>query len=126
MGRLAWTAGLLVLAFVLRMRPRRNWRGSAGPIPTSYPSDKLVDNTGEGYDALYGTRNVRAVLNGVYYRGGANNYYNKHLKRKNSNPLPDEGLLHLCEEGFRLRFTFTPRVSKPLPRRCTVGWPTGV
>jgi hypothetical protein len=63
-------------------------------------SAKLVDNEGNGFDALYGTRNMRAVLNGVYYRGGANNVYNKHQKRSNMNPLPTEGLTHLCEEGF--------------------------
>ena len=61
---------------------------------------KLVDNQGNGFDPLYGVRNFRSVLNGVYYRGGANNYYNKHLKRDNQNPLPDEGLTNLCEEGF--------------------------
>lgn len=63
-------------------------------------SQKLVDNRGNGFDALYGARNVRAVLNGVYYRGGANNLYNKHGSRSNSNPLPDEGLDNLCKEGF--------------------------
>lgn len=63
-------------------------------------SVKLIDNSGEGYDALYGLRNMRSVLNGVYYRGGANNINNKHKKRSNMNPLPDEGLLHLCQEGF--------------------------
>lgn len=63
-------------------------------------SQKLVNNTGNGFEELYGTRNVRAVLNGVYYRGGANNYYHRDNKRNNSNPLPDDGLLNLCEEGF--------------------------
>ncbi|MGE3261677.1 MAG: hypothetical protein AB7K68_07870 [Bacteriovoracia bacterium] len=67
-------------------------------LPTA--GDKLLDNYGNGHDSLYGLRNTRAVLNGVYYRGGANNYYNKHKKRSNSNPLPKEGLENLCKEGF--------------------------
>lgn len=63
-------------------------------------SAKLVDNHGNGDSRLYGTRNFRAVLNGVFYRGGGNNYYNKHAHRSNMNPLPEEGLENLCEEGF--------------------------
>jgi hypothetical protein len=61
---------------------------------------KLVDNQGNGFSLLYGTRNFRSVLNGVYYRGGANNYYHKTNKRDNMNPLPTDGLQNLCEEGF--------------------------
>ena len=61
---------------------------------------KLVDNRGNGYEALYGVRNFRAVLNGVYYRGGANNAYHRTAKRENENPLPSDGLMNLCEEGF--------------------------
>jgi hypothetical protein len=61
---------------------------------------KLIDNYGNGYDLLYGTRNVRTVLNGVLYRGGANNYFHKTNPRNNMNPLPEDGLDHLCEEGF--------------------------
>jgi hypothetical protein len=62
--------------------------------------EKLVDNKGEGPKTLTGTRNFRAVLNGVYYRGGANNKFRKEGKRENSNPLPPEGLKNLCQEGF--------------------------
>lgn len=62
--------------------------------------DKRVDNRGNGFEPLYGTRNFRAVLSGVVYRGGANNAYNRNGKRNNSNPLPQEGLQNLCEEGF--------------------------
>jgi hypothetical protein len=62
--------------------------------------DKLVDNHGNGYEPLYGVRNFRMVLNGVAYRGGANNAYNRNGIRNNSNPLPNEGLQNLCEEGF--------------------------
>jgi hypothetical protein len=61
---------------------------------------KLVDNRGNGYENLYGVRNLRAVLNGVVYRGGANNAYNKFGKRDNRNPLPNVGLENLCQEGF--------------------------
>ncbi|RZA00825.1 MAG: hypothetical protein EOP11_17940, partial [Proteobacteria bacterium] len=61
---------------------------------------KLVDDRGNGFEALYGVRNFRAVLNGVYYRGGANNYYHRTNKRGNENPLPNDGLMNLCEEGF--------------------------
>ena len=61
---------------------------------------KHVDNKGEGDERVYGTRNFRAVLNGVLYRGGANNKYNKYGVRDNRNPLPKVGLTNLCEEGF--------------------------
>lgn len=61
---------------------------------------KVVDNWGKGFDSLYGTRNVRPILHGVAYRGGANNYFHKTKKRKNSNPLPPDGIDNLCKEGF--------------------------
>jgi hypothetical protein len=63
-------------------------------------SVKLVDNYGNGFEDLYGTRNFRAVLFGVLYRGGANNYYHRAHPRSNRNPLPDDGLKNLCQEGF--------------------------
>lgn len=63
-------------------------------------AQKLVDNRGNGFENLYGTRNFRAVLNGVFYRGGANNAYHRTSKRNNSNPLPNDGLENLCQEGF--------------------------
>lgn len=62
--------------------------------------DKIVDNFGNGDDRLYGVRNMRVVLNGVLYRGGANNAYYRNNHRNNSNPLPNEGLMNLCEEHF--------------------------
>lgn len=68
--------------------------------PLQDVTTKLVNNHGNGFDALYGTRNFRAVLSGIVYRGGANNAYNKIKKRDNSNPLPPEGLENLCKEGF--------------------------
>ena len=61
---------------------------------------KITDNRGDGFDSLYGTRNMRPILHGVAYRGGANNYYHKTDKRKNQNPLPYDGLTGLCKEGF--------------------------
>jgi len=61
---------------------------------------KVIDNFGNGFDSLYGTRNMRTILHGVAYRGGANNYYHKTAKRKNSNPLPNDGIANLCKEGF--------------------------
>lgn len=86
-------------------------------LPTA--SAKLVDNHGNGHDDLYGTRNFRAVLNGVYYRGGANNVYNKHQRRSNMNPLPNEGLTNLCQEGFTQavylyteRYSSAPKITK--------------
>lgn len=68
--------------------------------PLTDTHTKLVDNRGNGFEPLYGVRNFRAVLNGVVYRGGANNSYNKYGKRGNSNPLPTVGLNNLCKEGF--------------------------
>lgn len=63
---------------------------------------KLVDNRGNLYSALYGVRNFRAVLHGVYYRGGANNSYNTvDGVRSNENPLPPSGMQNLCEQGFK-------------------------
>ncbi len=61
---------------------------------------KVVDNWGNGFDSLYGTRNMRPILHGIAYRGGGNNYFHKENKRKNNNPLPDDGIKHLCQEGF--------------------------
>lgn len=61
---------------------------------------KIVDNWGNGYDSLYGARNMRPILHGVAYRGGANNYFHKEDKRNNHNPLPDDGVENLCQEGF--------------------------
>lgn len=61
---------------------------------------KLVDNVGEGYEDLYGVRNFRVVLHGIYYRGGANNKFHRSHPRDNMNPLPNSGLKNLCEQGF--------------------------
>ena len=61
---------------------------------------KITNNKGDGFDSLYGTRNLRPILHGAAYRGGANNYYHKTDKRKNQNPLPLDGMHGLCQEGF--------------------------
>ncbi len=61
---------------------------------------KITDNKGNGFDSLYGTRNMRPILHGVAYRGGANNYYHLTDKRNNHNPLPTDGMQNLCREGF--------------------------
>jgi len=62
-------------------------------------STKLTDNKGQGDEELYGTRNFRVVLQGVFYRGGANNKY-LNPPRSNVNPLPTVGLNNLCKEDF--------------------------
>jgi len=61
---------------------------------------KIIGNTGNGYEPLYGLRNMRVVLHGVMYRGGANNFFHKTNKRNNMNPLPQDGLDNLCKESF--------------------------
>lgn len=62
--------------------------------------DKITDNWGKGCESLYGTRNLRPILHGAAYRGGANNYFHRDGRRKNQNPLPQDGIRNLCEEGF--------------------------
>ncbi len=63
-------------------------------------NQKITDNFGNGFDELYGTRNMRTILYGIAYRGGGNNFYHKSNKRDNHNPLPDDGLTNLCVNGF--------------------------
>ncbi len=63
------------------------------------PYTKLLDNKGQGYQDLWGARNFRVVLHGVFYRGGANNKYFS-PPRSNVNPLPSKGLQNLCEDDF--------------------------
>lgn len=70
------------------------------------PFTKVTDNRGNNFEELYGTRNFRVVLHGVYYRGGANNKYNREGTRDNSNPLPANGLDNLCREGFSTALYF--------------------
>ncbi len=63
-------------------------------------NEKITDNFGNGFDSLYGTRNLRTILHGIAYRGGANNFYHKLNKRDNHNPLPQDGLKNLVKQGF--------------------------
>ncbi len=63
-------------------------------------NEKITNNKGDGNDSLYGTRNMKPVLHGIAYRGGANNFYHKDSKRDNHNPLPEDGLTNLCKYGF--------------------------
>lgn len=62
--------------------------------------DKITDNHGNGFETLYGTRNMRVILYGIAYRGGANNFYHRTNKRNNMNPLPSDALYNLKKEGF--------------------------
>jgi hypothetical protein len=80
---------------------------------------KITNNTGDGFEDLYGTRNMRAVLHGIYYRGGGNNYYHRSNPRDNMNPLPGDGLSNLCEEGFGKGIYFYSTNFKPANLTCT-------
>jgi hypothetical protein len=62
--------------------------------------ESITDNHGDNCPLVYGTRNMRVVLHGIVYRGGANNVYNKNLVRDNKNPMPEEGLENLLKVGF--------------------------
>ncbi len=77
---------------------------------------KATDNHGNNYENLYGTRNFRVVLHGVYYRGGANNAYNREGVRNNSNPLPTTGLENLCREDFSTAIYFYPTNYNTAPK----------
>lgn len=61
---------------------------------------KIVDDGSNGFKQLYGVRNMRVVLHGVLYRGGAQNAHFNSSPRPNENPLQDGALLNLCREGF--------------------------
>ena len=92
----------LYLDSLLKAPPRVNL--TPGYYQTRYIETdlmyKITDNKGDGFDSLYGTRNMRPILHGVAYRGGANNYYHKTDKRDNHNPIPLDGMHGLCQEGF--------------------------
>ncbi len=62
--------------------------------------EKITDNRGNGNESLYGTRNMRVILHGIAYRGGANNAYHRKNKRGNQNPLQEDGLKNLCNNHF--------------------------
>ena len=80
---------------------------------------KRTDDQGAGFQDLYGTRNLRSVLNGIVFRGGANNAYLKPKSRSNSNPLPDVGLNNLCAEGFSTAVYLYPTNYSTAPHTVT-------
>jgi outer membrane protein OmpA-like peptidoglycan-associated protein len=86
---------------------------------------KITDNQGDGFDSLYGTRNLRTILHGVAYRGGANNYYHKSAKRHNHNPLPNDGIRNLCNEGFSASIYLYRQNFDSAPVRDTCGCVSG-
>ena len=85
------------------------------------PFSKVTDNRGKGYEDLYGTRNFRVVLHGVYYRGGANNKYHRTNPRSNTNPLPNDGLKNLCEEGFSTAIYYYSENYSKAPKQVVCG-----
>lgn len=80
---------------------------------------KIIDNRGNGYEPLYGLRNLRVVLHGVMYRGGANNKFHRTNPRDNSNPLPPDGLANLCREGFGSAIYLYETNFAPYAEECT-------
>jgi hypothetical protein len=85
---------------------------------------KLVDNRGDGFERLYGTRNLRYVLKGLVYRGGANNTRHREHPRDNRNPLPDDGLTNLCREGFSTAVYLYSKNYEVAPARVSCWRPT--
>jgi hypothetical protein len=79
-------------------------------------SSKIIDNRGNGIDALYGLRNMRTVLKGLYYRGGSNNYYHRTQARDNRNPMPHDGRANLCQEGFDTAIYLYPHNASGAPK----------
>jgi hypothetical protein len=78
---------------------------SAKPYGLNDLTTKAVDDKGRvvSEGAPYGVRNLRAVLDGFVYRGGANNVYPNQpgdTKRGNHNPLKPKALETLCSQGF--------------------------
>ncbi len=112
MGRIAWLVVLSISTFLSQAHARSD-KAAAEPdalqdriayydqrYGLADPFEKRTNNHGEGFESLYGTRNFRTILNGIAYRGGANNKWNRSSPRENRNPLPEEGLVNLCQEGF--------------------------
>lgn len=69
---------------------------------------------------FYGLRNLRSVLNGVAFRGGANNVYNNEFGvKENENPLPEIALKNLCIQGFsNAIYLYTKNFNGPLQVTC--------
>jgi hypothetical protein len=55
---------------------------------------KLINNKGNGYDSIYGCRNVRVILKNLIYRGGNNNQLSV------QNPLMLRTINDLKKQGF--------------------------
>ena len=85
--------------------------------------EKKTDNQGEGCEDLYGTRNFRVILKGVAYRGGANNKWHRSDRRDNRNPLTNDGLENLCEEGFRRAYYLYSKNFEVAPEVVTCEFP---
>jgi len=62
---------------------------------------KYVGSSGFGDASLTGARNIRTVLIGALYRGGANNVYNNYLSRNNDNPMNLQGVINMSSAGFK-------------------------
>ncbi|MCB0350530.1 MAG: hypothetical protein KDD38_05065 [Bdellovibrionales bacterium] len=97
---LKYCALVMMGSILTSMAQADNWDEMATRYNLNNVYDKLIDNRGDGYDALYGARNFRQVLRGVVYRGGANNSYHKKSPRSNMNPLQESARENLCLEGF--------------------------
>ena len=97
-------------------------------LPTRYGVNdlftKIVDNRGEGEERLYGVRNARVLFRNVL-RGGANNAYHRTDRRENQNPLPNDGLKNLCEEGFTDAIYLYSKNFKTAPRETECTLPDG-
>lgn len=127
--------GLFIISGICFFIPIQMAHAAAGVDPEGYLAryrsrltesnhlmSKITNNTGDGFEELYGTRNMRAVLHGIYYRGGANNYCHRSNPRDNMNPLPADGLSNLCEEGFGKGIYFYATNFKPTALTCTTQW----
>lgn len=103
MGASRWITLTFALFVTISSQATQNskWEFYSDRYNLTDVDQKLTNTVGNGFEPLYGTRNLRQVLRGVVYRGGANNSFHKHHKRPNMNPLPPDGLANLCAEGFQ-------------------------
>ena len=77
-------------------------RNRINPFGITSIENRIVDNKGDGNKDLYGTRNFRAVLYNLVYRGGGNNFHLKDTIPKYYlwNPMPLYGINALKQSGF--------------------------
>jgi hypothetical protein len=107
----------VVVLFLLSSMPFRVWADPtdfSSRYGVSDPYTKIVDNQGKGEERLYGVRNARLLFRNIL-RGGANNAFHRDHPRENQNPLPDDALKHLCEEGFTDAFYLYSKNFKTAP-----------